>query len=120
MSDGPPVLLRLAPVRRRPTKPGSRLTDAIFVFDTAVMRRLALLLWLALPALADHGALIERLRPQFGPRLQCAAAYSSYPDGRPRVAIADQVDVREDSPDHESPDLLLLLPVHEKWNAGCL
>src|SRR5258708_11427021 len=107
-----------APFPRRPIKPRSRLTDAIFVFDTAVMRRLALLLWLALPALADNEALIERLRPQFGPRLQCAAAYSSYADGRPRLVIAGVVDDVEDRPDEESDVLLLRLPDRAKGTAA--
>src|SRR5258708_6245708 len=103
---------------KRRTRPGSRLTDAIFVFDTAVMRRLALLLWLALPALADNEALIERLRPQFGPRLQCAAAYSSYADGRPRLVIAGVVDDVEDRPDEESDVLPLRLPDRAKGTAA--
>ena len=53
-----------------------------------IFRQCAFLLLLAFPLIAQDVTLMNRIRPLAGKDLACAAVYSSYKSGRPRLVVA--------------------------------
>ncbi|HXH94469.1 MAG TPA: hypothetical protein VNN25_23025 [Thermoanaerobaculia bacterium] len=53
-----------------------------------IFRRCAFLLLVAFPLIAQDVTLMNRIRPLAGKDLACAAVYSSYKSGRPRLVVA--------------------------------
>lgn len=54
----------------------------------AMFRQCAFLLLVAFPLIAQDETLMNRIRPLAGRHLACAAVYSSYESGRPRLVVA--------------------------------